>query len=112
MPDRAGQPVVPIQDDANGAFLRPLREERGDLRDILRRAGVGQPEKNILKRQYISLSDSTKYARRPPRVCLSSGSTLNSGGSSVRKQAELAGLESTGALGEPLAVTLKRNIIV
>lgn len=82
------------------------------MRGVLGRTDVSQPEKNIFKRQYITLSDSTKFASRPVRSRRTLGSILNGAGSSVRKQAELPGLESICSLGKPLAVALKRNIIV
>ena len=96
MPDHAEQPVVPIQDDADGAFPRLFREGRGDVGGVFGGTSVCQPEKNILKRQYIGLGDSKKYAMRPVRSTFSLGSILNSGGSSDRKQAELLGLEIVG----------------
>ena len=79
---------------------------------VLGQPDVGQPDTNIFKRQYITLSDSTKFASRPVRSRRTLGSILNGAGSSVRKQTELAGLDCIGSLGEPLAVALKRNIIV
>lgn len=86
VPDHAERSVTPIQDDANGAFLRLFPKWCGDVGGGGKTADVGQPDPNILKRQYIRLSNSATRPTRLRRCSLVSGWTRNGSGSSLRKE--------------------------